>query len=373
MFHRAALCCRRRMNLPSKHVPFDSIYRPDFQVVEERQDRVLLFPHTAQLPLLLRALNLEFYGPLPGHIARVDRRADDFHKHMIRSAALLYGLLFNAARKDGLHLLALPDADMVTRLVLVQQITESHPLGRFHRFRFYGSNGFFPDLHLSGKRLAFADHVLERFSSRVPNPVGEDMDFFLTLFFGSVFISLPVGQGRAFILPYGESLVAFTYTETAEEYFVTTCLTIKEMNNLLPEALPVAHNLHYGRDFVRPKIRNWVPLQHEMEMYRCWQNKIPLPPPMDKTTRFKNWKQLAQAIKDTAISQGYGPGTRLCFLDRLPGPVVWEFKPGQEELVYDELAALTKANPEVDWAAAFAERETIGSETPEEHRKRTGK
>jgi hypothetical protein len=94
------------MNLPSKHVPFDSIYRPDFQVVEERQDRVLLFPHTAQLPLLLRALNLEFYGPLPGHIARVDRRADDFHKHMIRSAALLYGLLFNAARKDGLHLLA---------------------------------------------------------------------------------------------------------------------------------------------------------------------------------------------------------------------------------------------------------------------------
>ena len=40
-----------------KHEPFQSIFRPDFEVVEERQGRVRLYPHTAQLPLLHRALD----------------------------------------------------------------------------------------------------------------------------------------------------------------------------------------------------------------------------------------------------------------------------------------------------------------------------
>jgi hypothetical protein len=361
------------MNPPPKHLPFDSIYRPDFEVVEERQGRLSLFPHTDQLPLLLRALNLEFYGPLPGHVARVDRRADGFHKYMIKLAALMYCLKFNAGRKDGLQLMSLPDADMVTRLTLVQQITESSRLGRFHRFRFYGSNGFFPDIHLSGKRLAFADHVLDRFSSRVPNRVGEDLAIFLAVFYGTPFISLPVGQGRAFMLEYHESLLAFTYTETPEEYFVTTCLTINEINSLRPELPPVAHNLHYGRDFVRPKIRNWMPLQQMIKIYKRWQGKIPLPPPLEKGARFKNWNQLAPFIKDSALRQGHGPGTRLGFLDQIPGPFVLESKPGQTEGAFDEQAAFEKVDPNVDWAAAFAQMEATTAETPEQHRKRTGK
>ena len=55
----------------------------------------------------------------------------------------------------------------------------------------------------------------------MPNQVGENLTFFIMLFFGSVIISLPVGQGRAFVLAYGDSVLAFTYTETPEEYFVT--------------------------------------------------------------------------------------------------------------------------------------------------------
>jgi hypothetical protein len=39
---------------PSLHVPFHSIYRENFEVVEERQDRVSRFPHTEQLPSQLR-------------------------------------------------------------------------------------------------------------------------------------------------------------------------------------------------------------------------------------------------------------------------------------------------------------------------------
>ena len=359
------------MNPAPKHVPFDSVYRPNFEVVAERQGKVTLFPHTAQLPLLLRALNLEFYGSLPDYLARVDRRGDGFHKYMLRSAALLFAIIFQGARKDDLHLLPLPDADFVTRLTVVQQITEDHPLGRFHRFRFYGRDGFFPDIYLSGKRLAFADHVLDRFSSRVPNQLGEDLAFFLTLFFGSAFISLPVGQGRAFVLPYGDSLVAFTYTETAEEFFVTTCLTIKEIHSLRLEQVPVAHNLHYGPDFVRPKIRNWYPFQHMLNMYERWQKKIPLPPPVEKTGRLSNWKKVAHLQRDASLQSGYGPGTHMCFFDNLPGPMIWEFKPGQQEAVHDEQAAYAQADPRIDWAAALAERDATTSETPDEHLRRT--
>ncbi len=69
-----------------KHVPFASIYRPRFEVVEERRGNVSRYPHTEQLPLLLRALNLEFYTPLPGHIARTNKR--QFRcVQMIRSSA----------------------------------------------------------------------------------------------------------------------------------------------------------------------------------------------------------------------------------------------------------------------------------------------
>jgi hypothetical protein len=359
------------MQSPARHVPFDSIYRPDFEVVEERRGHVSLFPHTAQLPLLIRALNLEFYGGLPDKIARVDKRADGYYKYLIRSAACLFCTIFNAGRKDGLHLISLPDADLVTRLVLVQQITEEHPLGRFHRFRFYGRDGFFPDVHLSGKRLAFADHVLQRFSRRVPNRIGEDLTFFLLTVYGSVYISLPLGQGRAFVLSYYNSVVAFTYTETPEEFFVTTCLTVNEMNALRPEMPPQALNLHYGREFVPPRIRNWLPLAVMLEVYKCWQKKTSLPPPVDTTTRFKNWKHMASYVKESALRSGHGPGTRLCFIDNIPGPETLELLPGQPEPVFDEVAAYDKVNPQYDWAAAFAESAARTSETPEEYLKRT--
>ena len=46
----------------TSYLPFNSKYLPDFQVVEEREGNISRFPHTDQLPKLLRALNLEFRG-----------------------------------------------------------------------------------------------------------------------------------------------------------------------------------------------------------------------------------------------------------------------------------------------------------------------
>jgi hypothetical protein len=48
-----------------KHNPFQSIYREDFEVLEQRIGHTSYYPHNEQLPLLLRAINLEFHGGLP--------------------------------------------------------------------------------------------------------------------------------------------------------------------------------------------------------------------------------------------------------------------------------------------------------------------
>lgn len=74
----------------TKSFPFHSPYLPNFQVVEQREGNISLFPHTEQLPKLLRALNMEFHAGLPAQIARVDNRAKDYVKLVKSMAALLF-------------------------------------------------------------------------------------------------------------------------------------------------------------------------------------------------------------------------------------------------------------------------------------------
>ena len=42
------------------------------------------------------------------------------------------------------------------------------------------------------------------------------------------------------------SILAFTYKESADEFFITTCLSINEINHLALEPVAQAHNFHYG-------------------------------------------------------------------------------------------------------------------------------
>ncbi|HEX3987835.1 MAG TPA: hypothetical protein VHZ30_00305 [Verrucomicrobiae bacterium] len=338
-----------------KHTPFQSIYRPDFEVVEERRGRVSFYPHTEQLPLLLRALNLEFYGALPDYIARVDKRGSGFHKYLLKQAAFLFSSAFNRARTDQLRLFHLPTADVVYQIALVQQISEHHPLGLFHRFRFFGRDGFFPEIRLSGRRLAFADHVLQRFSARVPNNVGEDLALFLLIFFTTPTISMPLGKGLAFMVRHMDSVLAFPYKEQDGEFFILTCLTVNEMNSLELPLPPHTLNLHYGADFTRPKLRNWIPMKLAKDILERWQKKIPFPPPQAITPDPNwRWKKVALFLKDMALQTGQKPDLRLCFLDHLPGPVTMEFATGMPDTGYDELAEFKKAAPQHDWDAAFA-------------------
>jgi hypothetical protein len=314
-----------------KHNPFQSIYREEFEVVEQRLGNATLYPHTDQLPLLHRALNLEFLGPLPGNIARVDKRGDGFHKIMLRHAALMYCSFLNDVRADGLRLYALPDADLVTRLTIVQQVTENTPLGRVHRFRFYGPDGFFPEVRLSGKRIAFADHVLQRFSQRVPNPVGADIANLLSSFYGNNLIGLPVGPGRAFIMGYHDSILGFTYKESADEYFLTTCLTVNEMSSLREEKPVRAYNFHYGEAFTEPADR-CEPVKNMAAYIGIWRQRTPFtvnPSPRARTQKElrREWSQMAQRIREIVLIEGHGPGSDLQFIDYIPGPRLMEAYP----------------------------------------------
>ena len=265
-----------------KHSPFQSIYRENFEVVEQRQGNLTFYPHNDQLPILARALNFEFYGGLPPKLARVDHRADGFHKIALKTAALMFGGYINGGRADQLRLFYYLTPDLVAKITLVQQITEHTRRGLHHRFRWYGTHEFFPDIYLSGKQLIFSDHVLQRFRARVPECVSDDMSTFLMLFFGTPIISMSVGPSRAFILEYMDSILAFTYEETASEYIVTTCLTIHEINTLIVELPPVAHNLHYGPAFTPPRLRHWFPTKYMHKLHECWKRKVPFAPPLPK-------------------------------------------------------------------------------------------
>jgi hypothetical protein len=105
---------------------------------------------------------------------------------------------------------------------------------------------FFPEIHLSGKRLVFADHVLQRFSQRENNKVVEDVSSFLNYFFNSVIIGMLINKGEALIMPNIDAFLAFTYRESETELFITTCLSLNEINELKVRVPSKAFNLHYG-------------------------------------------------------------------------------------------------------------------------------
>jgi hypothetical protein len=311
-----------------KHRPFVSRYREDFQVVEERRRNTTLYPHTEQLPLLWRALNLEFTHPLPDRIARTDHRGDMLRKMMLDDAVHIFCTHVNRDRADAVRLFHYRTPELVSKISIIQHIKESDPRGAVHRFRFYVGNDFVPDIHLNGKRIAFAGHVLERFTRRVPHRVGEDLRDLVLAFFGSCMFSMPINTGRAFVIPFFNSLLAFTYKETAEEYFITTCLTVRELHGLvLEDPVQVAY-LHHGAAFTPPTdTRNWMPQPIAEYLHQVWKDQVILergdaPPASEDTwygyaTRIRRVTELEHGLDSSMefAHHVYGPGTV-----HIPGP-----------------------------------------------------
>jgi hypothetical protein len=226
-----------------------------------------------------------------------------------------------------------------------------------HRFNFYGGAAFQPDIRISGRRLVFTDHVLERFGARVPNKVGEHLSWLLLAFFGSPLIALPVGPSLAFILPYHDAILAFPFELEHNELVITTCLTIHEMNSLERQVPPLAFNVHYGAAYAVPRIRHWLPTKWMFDVYTKWERKVPLPPPAQTLPAALRWHRVAHMIKDCEVHKGHGPGTSFSFLDNVPGPYAVEYPPSQPEPRVDERQVHKKMDSKPDWDDIFDHRD----------------
>ena len=334
-----------------QHAQFESIYLDKFEVVEQVADGTHLYPHTEQLPALSRAINLEFHGPLPNRIRRVDARADDYHKSLLHMAALLFCRYVYDSRADHLHLFPVMTPELVTKVGVVQRVTQTTRRGRHHHFRFFTGQDFMPDVYFSGKRLVFTDHVLQRFTERVPTWIGADLMELLTIFYWERLIVTNVGQSPAFLFDYRGSLLAFPFEEFADEFVVTTCLTVREIHTLEFTAPPRVVNSHYGSAFTQPVIRNWLPERIAKELDELWQNQVQLPMPGAKTKRLDSWTKTSLIIESQALKMGCVPGCLFRFTDNLPGLSVLSappHQPARRPVTLDELTAAIAADPQND-------------------------
>lgn len=336
-----------------KHSPFQSSYLQDFVILEERQGKRTLYPRTDQLPLLARALRWEFLSMLPHRIARVDARSTGYHKIERSFAAEGFCRVINASRPDGLLLTPLLDEDGVDNPAIIQQITEETPRGPRHWFKFYRSEDFFTEIFLCGRRVIFTGHAVDRFSIRGPAFSTENVR---NLLFGTLdwpLLAFPYANGTALFPAFAESVIALPYTEGQGELIVSTCLGINEVHSFPDLMIPViALNPHYGTRFKLPRIRTWSPSEHTLRLKRIWELKIKASGELVERAG-RRWGDVAARVPDMVRESGHGPGSRLVFLDHIPGPCCHLIRPGEEEPHYDEWADYKKQAPDVDWEKQF--------------------
>jgi len=321
---------------------FQSQYRENFQVVEERREGVSYFPHTDQLPALWKALNQEFKAPLHKKVFGVNAQSDDYHKIVLRHHVFAFCHYTHAIRPDHLRLFCLLNPDKVAKIAIVQQITEYHPKGLCHRFRFYAGDDFFPEIRLSGKRIAFSNHALGRYVERTENMVAENLaDMFNTFYAGPIF-GMKVNGGQALICLSLDGFTAFTYKEKDTEYFITTCLSMNEIR-VLEYIVPAdAHNLHYADTFTPPKIRNWNPYRNMVVCKEWWLAKKPIKR-IGTLAKLDGWPKYIRHVKTILARSGHRQGSQLNFCDDIPGPSIVEINPSKKTLLFDEEKLMREA------------------------------
>jgi hypothetical protein len=315
-----------------KHLPFHSAYRESFQVVEERRGDLTLYPHTEQLPLISRALNFEFYGALPHRVAQTDHRGDMFRKMCLASGANIFCTHIHRDRPDDVLLFHYKTPELVSKVAIVQHIKESTSHGLVHRFRFFSGTDFLPDIHLNGRRIAFAGHVLERFSKRVPHRLGEGLRDLFNSFYGGYIFRMPLHAGHGFVVPLLSSAITYTFKEKDDEYFITTCLSVRETHGLKLEDPAELMYLHYGRAFTPPTDRkNWKSQPYAEKLFQCWQQQSPVERVDDPPSARDTWMSYARIIRNVTELDGFPEGSWMDFLHQLHGPAIVWFRHTSED------------------------------------------
>jgi hypothetical protein len=303
---------------------------------------------------------------LPHRIARVSARSSDYHKIERNFAAEGFCYVINASRPDGLLLTPLMDEDGVADPAIIQQITEETPRGPRHWFKFYVSEDFFTEILLCGRRVIFTGHAVGRFSIRAPAFSAENVKnlLFDTLDWPS--LAFPYVNGTALFPAFTESVIALPYTEGEGELIVSTCLGINEIHSFPDISMPViALNPHYGTMFKLPRIRTWMPGESALRLKRMWERKTKASAERVEQAG-RRWGDVAARVPDMVRESGHGPGSRVVFLDHIPGPCCHLIRPGQEEPHYDEWEDYKNQAPGVDWEKQFKDlyqRLTVTEET----------
>lgn len=211
----------------------------------------------------------------------------------------------------------------------MQHIRELDPRGDCHRFRFYSESGFIPDIHLEGKQLAFSDHVIAQFSKRTPNQPGLDLKDFVMAVYGRWHLRARIDGSPALVVPYYNSLLAFTCKEREKEFFFTTCLTTNEIHSFeIPDQPEVLH-LHYGASYTPPqKKRDWR--DEAKSLYASWERKTPMDFPNEEWNPMFTWSRYAKCVDKILEFEGIRPGTRMEFMDGVYGPSTVSFQPKEK-------------------------------------------
>jgi len=298
---------------------FQFLNDSNMAVVEEVAGNQRLFPHTNQLPQLLKLINREFRLPLPNKLARADHRAPDVVKHLLLSAATGFCSVFNEVRSDQVQLKSLPDQHHVARVTIVQQVTLMRANGNVHYFTFYGGNDFSPEIRLNGDRILITTHVLDRFRQRVPSNPGAGLANLISVLFGHPWMTALVNGNPVFVVPCEETFFAFPFTRDPEGILLLTCLTIYQITTFTPSPLKI-FNLHYSEKFSPPQNRNWDPVLTMKRFHGMWLNKTPFPPVVPPLNENETWTQLAYKLTDPVEWAGENANRRLVFIDEIPGP-----------------------------------------------------
>ena len=310
--------------------PFESKYLRDFAVVEERHNGLRLFPATDQLPLLSQAITREFEYGLTSRLAHTDGRADTWRKLQLRELALTFTTLVNAARPDHLHVQPYFTPDGVAQIAIVQHITESCPEGLAHRFRFFRGQDFLPDDYLSGKRVGFASHAIDRHAERAVCTSGHPLALFITYFFASAKLPVRLSENRpALAMPVSGSMFAMPYKETADEYFFLTTLAPEQISTLTtPDPLPPMH-LHYGPTYQPPEKCFDRTGLIELVM-KLWREKPPLADDREHEQLLRQkmrWTGLVQQVDRVLRKEGHDEHTGLMFQDGIHSPNLMTYRP----------------------------------------------
>ena len=212
------------------------------------------------------------------------------------------------------------------KLAVVQHVITSSPQGSIHSFRWFVRDDFYLDIYLSGKRVTFTSHVIERYTQRITGQVAQSVcDLIHVLISSSALVMRANRVGSAIGVVHDSNvLCAFTFVETDTEIRFTTCLSTDEISHL--EILqPIRHLFfHYGSEFKPGPLVQLAVKTKPDQVLETYRNRVMKLPEYEYVVRGATWHAWARHI-DQVVAAGGRDGAVMKFLGDVHGPAIHMF------------------------------------------------